>query len=166
MFTPEYVFNLVAGSPQGRAMVESLAKMNQLNQMAQQFGPQIQQFANNPMGAMNAVGNWAQNMMNSQQVPQAAQAQAPQQEVPQQPQPSQQQGESQMPNGVMGMAMEMVNEFKTTLSRIEETQKQIMAAMELLANEILETKKEIKDLKQLAAKKDPPPSGKSAATDK
>lgn len=126
-FTPDLVYNLIAGSPQGRAFVENLAKMNQLQQAAQQFAPQIQQFAQNPMQAMNSIGQWAQGAVDQMQ-----------QQIPAQPQQVNQeqaliQQSNQAPNGgapmnnsgMIGMALEIVGKFENSLKEMSDTLKTI-----------------------------------------
>lgn len=133
VFNQESVFNLIANNPQGRQFVESLARMNQIGQTMQQFGPQIQQFAQNPMQAMSNLGQMAQGQVNqwNQQAQQQQQMQPPtDQPSPQQPVvgsviPAQ--GGPPMAQGGfnLGMAMDLVTEFKATLTRMEEQQKEM-----------------------------------------
>ena len=118
-FSPDYVYNLIANNPQGRAFVENLARMNQLQQAAQQFAPQIQQFAQNPMQSMNQIGDWAQGAVNQMQQP-----------VQQQQQPvqnNQQGGQQQMQNPMnpMNMAMDIIAEFRQSFKAVNDNLKEI-----------------------------------------
>lgn len=141
MFTPETVFNLIAANPQGRALVESLAKMNQLQQVAQQYGPQIQQMAQNPMQAMQSVGNWAQGAVN--QLPQ----QQPNQQLPTnaQPEARPQQGGPPM-NGMMGMAMDIVGKFENMLNEMNGTLKKLVESNISLEDQVSTLTKDNKAL--------------------
>ena len=116
-FTPDAVFNLISSSPQGRAFVENLARMSQLQQAAQQFAPQIQQFAQNPAQAMGQIGNWAQGAVNQMEQQQDNQNGGPPM------------------NNMMGMAMELVGKFEATLGRMETTLTTLTETMEDLKKE-------------------------------
>lgn len=139
-FTPDLVYNLISNSPQGRAFVENLAKMNQLQQAAKQFAPQINQFAQNPMQAMQNIGEWAQGAVNQMNQPQQ---QEPAQSVqPQQPQ----QGGAQVGGGMMGMAMELVGEFKANFGKMEEMLKAITTSNVALSEQVTAISKSYTDL--------------------
>ena len=137
-FTPDMVYNLIRSSPQGMQFVESLAKMSQMQQVASQFGPQLQQFMQNPGQAMQNVGNWAQNFMAQPQQangPYTIPSTTPVQPIPP---PAEQPPQGAMPmnppNNMMGMAMEIIGKFEATLGRMEEAQKQMADTVKELAD--------------------------------
>lgn len=123
-FTPDMVYNLIANNPQGRAFVEQLARVNELQQAARQFAPQIQSFAQNPMQGMQQLGDWAQGMNYQNQMTQQGQTQP----TNQQQQPAgntPQEGGTPMGGnnggGMMGMAMDIVGRFEKSLKEMSET---------------------------------------------
>jgi len=155
-FTPDLVYNLIANNPQGRAFVENLAKMNQLQQAAQQFAPQIQQFAQSPMQAMNNIGQWAQGTVNQMQQQQGQGTVNQAQQSPQsgdiQAQPTQQQnGGSQMNtngNGMMSMAMEIVGKFENNLKEIYGVVNELKESNTALRDEVAVLTKELADARK------------------
>lgn len=112
-FTPDLVYNLIANNPQGRAFVEQLARVNELQQAAKQFAPSIQNFVQNPMQGMQQIGDWAQGAVN----------QMPPQQNQQQAGTTQQEGGIPMnnPGGMMGMAMDYVRKFENSFKEITDS---------------------------------------------
>lgn len=155
-FTPEMVYNLVANSPQGRLVVEQLARARELQQQAEQMAPVIQQFAQNPMQGIQQIGDWAQGMTHQSQ-PMQPINQYQGQPLAQQMQPTnqqqgniEQQGGAPMnnPGGMMGMAMGYINNFENSFKEILESLKIVNETVVTLTND---NKTLIEDNKALIA---------------
>lgn len=173
-FTPDYVFNLIRESPQGRSFVENLAKMNDMQRAMQQFAPTINQFAQNPSQAMSNIGDWAQSANNQ------LQAQTQQQQV--QPQPQQQNngitpiiknnneqaqqapgGNQTVPN-TLDMAMQLVEEFRKSLKVVNDNLKEVYEMQESFDAKLdsIVGMLENKSVKKAGGKNVPNPTGETS----
>ena len=140
---PHAVYNLVAQNPQARAFVESLAKMNQLQQANPNIPGMVSQFAQNPMQAMSSVGNWAQGAVDhmNQPNPQQNYAQPPQNQTPvPAPVPTEQQGGP--PVNMLSQAMEIVTEFRGKMDVMNNNMKEVHDKCENLTAEVLALREE------------------------
>lgn len=148
-FTPDIVYQLISNNPQGRALVENLARMNQLQQAAQQFAPQIQQFAQNPIQAMQTIGDWAQGSVN-QMAQQQQTGGNPQQEGAS---PNMGNEGPSMQNfgggGMMGMAMDIVNKFERSLKEMTDLINEVKTSNTELVEKVSSLTIDIKNLEEI-----------------
>lgn len=134
-FTPDYVFNLVRGNPEAQRFIESLAAMNQMKQ----YVPQVNQFIQNPMQGMQAVGDWAQGAVNQMNSPTQGQPNSTTTPPNTQAETQSAQGGNQM--NPMSMAMDIVAEFKTAFKLINDNMKEMYDMNTSLVNEVKELRK-------------------------
>jgi len=137
---PSALMALVRSNPNLMNMVDQVARLSQLTAVAQQAAPVMSQFAQNPLQAMNNLGNWAQNtqnqVANQQQQNQGVQPQ--QNQIPQQQMadPNQQQQGGQPPMNAMSMAMEIVAEFRQSFQVLNNNLKEIHDMIEKQNNKL------------------------------